>query len=147
MSKYPVTFHVYVLCAKMPFFTWCCIQIPFFQCVCCINPLNTDTVKQRNILETWLSIILLTGLHAGNSFVLLKMTCSPNIKQTLAETQEQTGHRLLPHEPNHPFNLLDFFSTILNTFRFQKFAYGPLVHAWTTSHFQKKEPVFCGPRE
>ena len=29
------------------------------------------------------------------------------------------------------------------TFRFQKFAYGPLVHAWSTGHFQKNETVFC----
>ena len=38
---------------------------------------------------------------------------------------------------------MTYSSTILNTFRFQKIAYGPLVHAWTTSHFEKNETVSC----
>ena len=35
------------------------------------------------------------------------------------------GHLLLPHGPTHPLNLL-YYSTILNTFRFHKFAYWPV---------------------
>ena len=46
-----------------------------------------------------------------------------------------------PHKPTCLFVYLIYSSTILNTFRFQKFAYGPLVNAWTTSHLQKNETV------
>ena len=34
---------------------------------------------------------------------------------------------------------LVYSATILNIFKFEKFAYGTLVHAWTTSHLQKNE--------
>ena len=34
---------------------------------------------------------------------------------------------------------LVYSAILLNTFRFENFAYGPLVHALTTSHLQKNE--------
>ena len=34
---------------------------------------------------------------------------------------------------------LVYSATILNIFRFEKIAYGTLVHAWTTSHCQKNQ--------
>ena len=52
---------------------------------------------------------------AGNSFILLKATCSPNLNPR-ASGPGLEGHLALPHEPIHPLNLLhlkSFYSIII----------------------------------
>ena len=69
-------------------------------------------MKQYSAAEPPVSFIV-----AGNSFILLKATCSPN-PNPRTSGPGLAGHLALPHEPIHPLNLLHlkFFYSIIIIF-------------------------------